>query len=190
MSARKSCSLSLGQWSSFRAVPADNPSSAHILVWSRKTKRPDISQLQTWMMAHPEADLSVPALADRMAMSPRSFSRLFHSETGDTPAQFAERVRADAARCKLEQTILPVETIAEECGFGNAGTHAAHFSAPLRHQSSGLPGAVSINSDHLTQEANYQRPLFIADSGNNLSQQISNKIREKPHAHSLFDLGA
>jgi transcriptional regulator GlxA family with amidase domain len=42
------------------------------------------------------------------------------TETGDTPAQFTERARADAARCKLEQTVLPVETIAKECGFGNA----------------------------------------------------------------------
>ena len=25
----------------------------------------------------------------------------------------------DAARCKLEQSALPVETIAEQCGFGN-----------------------------------------------------------------------
>jgi transcriptional regulator GlxA family with amidase domain len=53
-------------------------------------------------------------------MSPRNFARLFHRETADTPAQFAERARADAARCKLEQTVLPVETIAKECGFGNA----------------------------------------------------------------------
>ncbi|MGZ5023199.1 MAG: helix-turn-helix domain-containing protein [Chthoniobacterales bacterium] len=53
-------------------------------------------------------------------MSPRNFSRLFRSETGDSPAQFTERARADAARCKLEQTVLPVETIAEECGFSNA----------------------------------------------------------------------
>jgi transcriptional regulator GlxA family with amidase domain len=59
-------------------------------------------------------------LAKRIGMSQRNFARLFHSETGDTPAQFAERARADAARCRLEQTILPVETIALECGFGNA----------------------------------------------------------------------
>ena len=82
--------------------------------------RPDIGELQAWMLGHPGSDLSVPALADRMAMSPRNFSRLFHSETGETPAQFAERARADAARCKLEQTVLPIETIATECGFGNA----------------------------------------------------------------------
>ncbi len=86
---------------------------------SEKTGRPDISQLRTWMMAHPEADLSVPALADRMSMSPRSFSRLFLSEMGETPARFAEKVRAEAARCKLEQTSMPVECIARQCGFGD-----------------------------------------------------------------------
>ena len=38
---------------------------------------------------------------------------------GETPARFAKQGRAEAARCKLEQTSLPVETIAEECGFGD-----------------------------------------------------------------------
>jgi transcriptional regulator GlxA family with amidase domain len=82
--------------------------------------RPDISELQAWIMGHPEENLSVGALADRMAMSPRNFARMFRSETGETPAQFTERARADAARCRLEQSALPVETIAKECGFGNA----------------------------------------------------------------------
>jgi transcriptional regulator GlxA family with amidase domain len=82
--------------------------------------RPDIRELQGWIMAHPGEDLSVPALADRMGMSPRNFARLFRSETGMTPAQFADRARTDAARSKLTQTDLPVESIAVECGFGNA----------------------------------------------------------------------
>jgi len=81
--------------------------------------RPDISELQAWILGHPGEDLSVKALADRMAMSPRNFARLFRSEIGETPAQFAEKARADAARIKLEQTVLPVETIAGQCGFGN-----------------------------------------------------------------------
>jgi transcriptional regulator GlxA family with amidase domain len=82
--------------------------------------RPDIRELQGWILGHPEVDLSVPALADRMAMSPRNFARLFRCESGQTPAEFVERARADAARYKLEQTLLPIETIANECGFGNA----------------------------------------------------------------------
>lgn len=85
-----------------------------------KPLRGDISELQTWMLAHPEADLSVPALADRMAMSERSFSRLFRNETGQSPAEFAEHARADAARAKLEHTNSSIEVIAMESGFGNA----------------------------------------------------------------------
>lgn len=82
--------------------------------------RPEIGELQAWILGHPDADLSVAALADRMAMSPRNFARLFHSETGETPARFSERARADAARRQLELTTLPIETIAEQAGFGNA----------------------------------------------------------------------
>ena len=44
-------------------------------------------------------------------MSLRNFARLFHSETGETPARFTERARSEAARCKLEQTVVPIETI-------------------------------------------------------------------------------
>jgi transcriptional regulator GlxA family with amidase domain len=85
-----------------------------------RPKRPDIEELLAWILGHPGEDLSVPALADRMAMSPRNFARLFRSAAGQTPARFVDRARADAARCKLEQTALPIATIAEQCGFGNA----------------------------------------------------------------------
>jgi transcriptional regulator GlxA family with amidase domain len=84
------------------------------------SKRPDIDELLAWILGHPGEDLSVAALADRMVMSQRSFARLFRSTAGQTPARFVDRARADAARCKLEQTTLPIATIAEECGFGNA----------------------------------------------------------------------
>jgi transcriptional regulator GlxA family with amidase domain len=97
--------------------------SAYVEVGARLGdvgKRPEIAELQSWMLANPGEDLSVDALADRMGMSPRNFARLFRSENGGTPAQFAERARADAARVKLEQSTVPVETIAQECGFGNA----------------------------------------------------------------------
>jgi transcriptional regulator GlxA family with amidase domain len=83
-------------------------------------KRADIDELMAWILGHPGEDLGVAALADRMAMSPRNFARLFHSAAGQTPARFVDRARADAARCKLEQTALPVATIAQECGFGDA----------------------------------------------------------------------
>jgi transcriptional regulator GlxA family with amidase domain len=80
--------------------------------------RHDIRDLQAWILAHLEADLNVAVLADRLAMSPRNFARLFRSETSVTPAKFVEQARVESARCKLEQTDLLTETIAEACGFG------------------------------------------------------------------------
>jgi hypothetical protein len=51
--------------------------------------------------------------------------------TGVTPAEFAERARADAARLKLEQTTLQIDCIARACRFRYRRAYAAHFSAAL-----------------------------------------------------------
>ncbi len=100
---------------------------------STKThSRPDMRELQAWILAHPDADLSIEALSERTAMSPRNFARLFVTETGMTPAKFVEQARLEAARCKLEQTALPVEAIAERCGFGDPERMRRSFRRMLR----------------------------------------------------------
>lgn len=94
--------------------------------------RPDMRGLQAWVLAHPDADLSIEALSERMAMSPRNFARLFVTEAGMTPAKFVEGARLEAARCTLEQTALPVEAIAERCGFGDPERMRRSFRRMLR----------------------------------------------------------
>ena len=89
-------------------------------LYAEAKLRRDIRELQTWILGSPAERLDVAALADRLAMSPRNFARQFRSETGVTPGKFVEQARVAAARCRLEQTILPVEAIAETCGFGTA----------------------------------------------------------------------
>src|SRR5262245_65604699 len=41
-----------------------------------------LRDLQAWIVEHPDADLSIDALARRVAMSPRNFFRVFVRETG------------------------------------------------------------------------------------------------------------
>jgi len=94
--------------------------------------RPDMRGLQAWILAHPDADLSIEALSERVAMSPRNFARLFVTETGMTPAKFVEGARLEAARCTLEQTALPIEAIAERCGFGDPERMRRSFRRMLR----------------------------------------------------------
>ncbi|HYL52271.1 MAG TPA: GlxA family transcriptional regulator [Acidimicrobiia bacterium] len=84
--------------------------------------RDPLRELQAWINEHPEADHAVRRLADRVAMSPRHFARVFRAEVGCTPGQYVERVRLEVARRLLETTSLPVEEIARDCGFGTVET--------------------------------------------------------------------
>ncbi|MFH8249514.1 GlxA family transcriptional regulator [Microbacterium sp. B2969] len=78
--------------------------------------------LLAWIPDNLTADLSIPAMARRTHLSDRQFSRVFKSEVGITPAEHVEAVRMEAACRLLETTLLGVEEIARECGFGTPET--------------------------------------------------------------------
>lgn len=93
--------------------------------------RAPLRELQSWVADHPDADLSVEAMARRAAMSPRHFARAFRAEVGMTPARYVERVRVEAARRRLEESDDAVERVAAECGFGTAETMRRTFVRAL-----------------------------------------------------------
>jgi transcriptional regulator GlxA family with amidase domain len=63
--------------------------------------------------------LTVEQLAEAAHLSPRQFSRAFHSETGQPPAKAIENLRIETARLMVEQSRHSIDTIAQETGFGN-----------------------------------------------------------------------
>ncbi|MEO0603488.1 MAG: helix-turn-helix domain-containing protein [Myxococcota bacterium] len=80
-----------------------------------------LTELLVWMHDHPEADLRVPALARRVAMSPRHFARVFVRHTGSTPAAVVRQLRLAAARRMLEDDRrASLVEIAERTGHGTA----------------------------------------------------------------------
>lgn len=78
-------------------------------------------ELIAWMRAHLAEPLTVERLADRAAMSPRNFARVFATETGTTPAKAVERLRLEIARTAVESSHDPLDSIAKAAGFGDAG---------------------------------------------------------------------
>ena len=86
-------------------------------IATEASRRPDLRDLQAWIMGHPTEDLGVEILADRMGMSSRNFARTFLSETGMTPAKFVEMARIDAARQHLVSSELPIDVVADKSGF-------------------------------------------------------------------------
>jgi transcriptional regulator GlxA family with amidase domain len=95
-------------------------------------EREPLRDLQAWMADHPAADLSVEALAKRVAMSPRHFARVFKHETGATPARAALAARVEAARRRLEDGDDGLEGVASACGFGSAEVMRRAFLRMLR----------------------------------------------------------
>lgn len=95
-------------------------------------EREPLRELQAWVADHPEADLSVEALAKRVAMSPRNFARVFAREVGTTPARYVESSRVEAARRCLEESEASIEQIAADCGFGTSETLRRAFLRGLR----------------------------------------------------------
>jgi transcriptional regulator GlxA family with amidase domain len=68
---------------------------------------------------HLSDPLSVERLADESHLSVRQFGRAFLTATGMTPAKAVERLRAEAARSRVEDGRETLETIAQSVGFAD-----------------------------------------------------------------------
>ena len=96
------------------------------------TDRKPLRELESWVLDNLSKPLTVPILAQRVAMSPRNFARVFTQEMKTTPAKFVERLRVEAARRRLEESQNSMETIAGECGFGNINSMRTVFQRALK----------------------------------------------------------
>jgi transcriptional regulator GlxA family with amidase domain len=101
--------------------------------------------LLDWIRDHLAEPLSIERLATRVTMSPRHFARTFAQEIGITPAKAVEKLRIDMARAKVEGSYLPLDEVAEQCGFGDTERMRRAFLRNL-----GLPPQVLRQSARTT----------------------------------------
>ncbi len=71
-----------------------------------------------WVEINLDQNLTVERLAEQAHMSPRTFARIFPSETGMSPGRFIEQLRIDRARELLESGAEGLGNVAHESGFG------------------------------------------------------------------------
>ena len=82
----------------------------------------------SWLQEHLNEAITVEDLAARSAMSPRTFARQFLANIGTTPYQWLLRQRIQLAQRLLETSDLPIDAVAEKCGFSTAANLRKHFS--------------------------------------------------------------
>jgi transcriptional regulator GlxA family with amidase domain len=86
----------------------------------QQAERPALRDLQGWIAAHLDADLSVTALAARANLAERSFTRAFRREVGQSPAAYVEALRLERARMLLEDGAESLDAVARATGFRSA----------------------------------------------------------------------
>ena len=74
-------------------------------------------KLHGWFNENLHEALDVASIAEHLNMSTRNFTRVFHKQTGVSPAKFIEKLRVETARKYLEDTDMPLEHIAQKCGL-------------------------------------------------------------------------
>ncbi|MCM3632753.1 AraC family transcriptional regulator [Paenibacillus camelliae] len=98
--------------------------------------RHNSSMMPEWMTdvlsyadAHPEADLSLSALARHAAVTPSHFSRVFKRLTGMNVTDYVTAKRVMRAKELIQQSHMSISEIAEQCGFGSITHFHRKFKA-------------------------------------------------------------
>ncbi len=101
----------------YRRRSARQPQLSRFLEAERREDR--FGALQTWLLDHLAEPLPVERMAERMAMSPRHFSRRFGDQFGCSPAAYVARLRLEEACRRIESGAGQLKDVARQCGFGD-----------------------------------------------------------------------
>ena len=80
------------------------------------------------LSAELDREHTVESMAERAAMSARTFARRFRAETGTTPHVWLTNQRVLHARRMLERDNVPIEIVAQQSGFGTSAMLRHHFT--------------------------------------------------------------
>ena len=86
-----------------------------------------ISSVMDWARKHLGEPIDLSSLADRAAMSERTFLRRFRDSVGLSPTDWLQRERMYRARELLEASDAPLNSVAEQCGYGSLETFRVAF---------------------------------------------------------------
>jgi transcriptional regulator GlxA family with amidase domain len=110
----------------FLVRPGGHAQYSHML-YRQATTFEALHELEVYMLENLRADLSVEALAERIGMSPRHFSRVCMREMKMNPGQFVDRLRVEAAQQMIGNSSMGLNEVADGCGFGSADSMRRTF---------------------------------------------------------------
>lgn len=80
---------------------------------------PDMQQARQWLLANAFGPVAMRELSDTLGISPVQLTRRFRDAYRTTPSDFVTGLRLGRACRLLEETALPLDAIAQRCGYEN-----------------------------------------------------------------------
>jgi transcriptional regulator GlxA family with amidase domain len=103
-------------------IEMDRQSQSHFTIFTGQKLHSDevIKNAQAFIESKPHEKISVENLSSRFAVGRRNFDRRFIKATGNTPVEYAQRVKMEAAKKAFETTRKTVNEVMYEVGYADA----------------------------------------------------------------------
>ncbi|MDO8969276.1 MAG: helix-turn-helix domain-containing protein [Saprospiraceae bacterium] len=113
----------------FFAVEIDRESQSAFMMFNGQKNHEDepIKQAQTFIEAHVTEKISVDDLAFKFAIGRRNFERRFKKATNNTPVEYIQRVKIEAAKKSLETGRKNVNEVMFDVGYSDVKTFRSVF---------------------------------------------------------------
>ena len=115
--------------SKFFAIEIDRKSQSPFIMFNGQKRHEDepIKRAQEFIEANFTEKISVEELAVRFAIGKRHFERRFKKATNNTPAEYIQRVKMEAAKKQLETGHKNVNEVMYEVGYSDTKTFRTVF---------------------------------------------------------------
>jgi transcriptional regulator GlxA family with amidase domain len=103
-------------------IDIDRQSQSAFTIFSGQKQHDDpvVQQAQAYMEQHLDERISIEQLSTRFAVGRRNFDRRFIKATGNTPIEYAQRVKIESAKKALETTRLTIAEVMYTVGYSDA----------------------------------------------------------------------
>ncbi|MFN8302014.1 MAG: helix-turn-helix domain-containing protein [Saprospiraceae bacterium] len=136
------------QAAKYFAIEIDRGSQSAFMIFNGQKHHDDepIRQAQHFIESHVADRISVDELAARVAIGRRNFERRFKKATHNTPVEYIQRVKMEAAKKHLESGRLNVNEVMYEVGYSDLKAFRSVFKkvtgmAPLQYRNKYAFGA-------------------------------------------------
>ena len=102
-------------------VEIDRQSQSPFIIFNGQKSHGDevVKKAQDYIESKLDEKISIEELSSRFAVGRRNFDRRFFKATGNTPIEYAQRVRIESAKKSLERTRKSINDVMYEVGYSD-----------------------------------------------------------------------